>query len=240
MNKQELAYKLHNTFLNQAVISTKEIAGVLAQTFPGLSSKTISWRINQLKKEKLIFQVGRGLYSFEFKPEYEPELSLKAKRLFNRINNIKDTEIVIWDINLIDEFSESHSGKKWYFLYVKKDKLERTFNDLQDNSKPAFLQPDNEVISRYLLGQDEAIILLPKISEMPLIKAGEYTMPSLEGLLVNFWLKSENFLRPIGYDVHQIFVAAFEKYNVNISKLLRFAARRDKRNEINELIKSII
>jgi len=239
MNNQEIAYKLQDTFINQSVITTKEITDVLAQAFPELSSKTISWRINQLKKEKLIFQIGRGLYSFEFKPEYEPEISLKAKRLFNRIISSNNTEVVIWEINLLNEFSTSKSNKIWYFLYVNKEKLERTFNDLQNNSKPTFLQPDNGVITRYLFGQEEAIILLPMISEMPKIRVGEYLVPSLEGLLVNAWLKSESYLKPAGYDINQIFRSAFETYNVNISKLLRFAARRDKRNEINELIKSI-
>jgi len=239
MNNKELAYKLQDFFINQSVIATKEIVDVLIQAFPELSPNTISWRINQLKKENLIFQVGRGLYSFEYKPEFKVEISLKTKRLFNRISTLSKNGIVIWDINLLKDISSNKIKKNWHFIYLKKDEIEIVFEELQKSSKPIFLQPDNHVINRYLLGQDEAIILLPLISEMPIVKVGDYSIPSLEGLLVNSWLKYESYLKPIGYDINQIFKNAFSEYNVNRSKLQRYATRRDKRQEINELINSI-
>ena len=92
----ELASILREHFANQSVITTKEITEVLVSAYPELSPNTISWRINQLKGENLIFQTGRGLYSFEFKPEYIPEISLKSKRLYNRIKPFCKGELIIW------------------------------------------------------------------------------------------------------------------------------------------------
>lgn len=239
MRNSELTSKLKEKFGNQSVITTKEISDVLIDSFPDLSSSTISWRINQLKKEKFIFQTGRGSYSFEFKPEYLPELSLKTKRLYNRVKPYCKGDLSVWDTYLLNEITNNNINKYWVFLSAPKEELESLFEDMKDFSKKVYYQPDKEMINRYILAQDEAIILTPLISETPLIKTGEYQTLSIEGILVNTWMKNENYLHPIGYDVHQIFTKAFDKYNVNQSKLLRYAGRRDKRNEINELIQKL-
>ncbi|UZS00098.1 DUF6577 family protein [Chondrinema litorale] len=239
MKKSELASKLKEYFANQSIITTKEITKVLANAFPEVSTNTISWRINQLKKEKLIYQTGRGLYSFEFKPEYTPDFSLKTKRLYNRMKPFCKAELSMWDTQMLNHISETNVDRYWVFLSTKKEELEPLFENMLDFSKQTFLQPDKEVISRYLMAHTEAVIITPLVSETPLCKLGEYITPTIEGLLVNVWLKYENYLKPIGFDIKKLYEQAFKKYSINQSKLLRYAARRDKRNEINEFIKSI-
>lgn len=239
MKNSELAFKLKKHFTNQPVMTTKGITEVLVNAFPDLSASTISWRINQLKNEKLIFQTGRGLYSFEFKPEYVPELSLKTKRLYNRVKPLCSSGLSIWDTSLLNTIADTSINRHWIFISTAKEDLESLFNQMLDFSKQIFLQPDKEVISRYMMPQNEAIIITPLISETPLDKVGEYISPSIEGILVNAWLKNEHYLQPLGFNIQELFEKAFEKYNVNQSKLLRYAARRDKRKEINELIKTI-
>lgn len=239
MTNKKLALNLEEHFANQPFITTKEILKVLKDDAPELSLSTISWRLNQLKKEKLIFQIGRGLYSFEYRPEYNPEFSLKTKRLYNKIKPLCKSQISIWDTDMISNICELPINKHWYFLSIMKEEQESLFDKLLDFSKNIFLQPDKEVISRYLMAHNEAIIITPLITETPLHKSGDYTTPTIEGLLVNVWLKYESYLQPIGFDLRAFYEQAFKKYSVNQSKLLRYAARRDKRNEINEFIKTL-
>ena len=239
MKNSELASKLKEHFANQSVIATKEITEVLVTAFPELSPSTISWRLNQLKKEKLIYQTGRGLYSFEFKPEYTPEFSLKAKRLYNRIKPLCKTDLSMWDTQMLNDIGETKIERYWMFLSTNKEELEPLFENMLDFSKQTFLQPDKEVISRYVMAHNEAVIITPLVSEIPLYKSGEYITPTIEGLLVNAWLKYESYLQPIGFDIKKMYEQAFKKYSVNQNKLLRYAARRDKRNEINEFIKTL-
>ncbi|MDF1866713.1 MAG: hypothetical protein P1U70_17890 [Saprospiraceae bacterium] len=240
MKNLELISKLKEHFANQSVITTKEITEVLVSTFPELSSSTISWRINQLKKAKFIHQVGRGIYSFEFKPEYIPELSLKSKRLYNRVTPLCNGELCLWDTTMLNEIADTQINRYWVFLSTSKEDLEPLFDSMLEFSKQVFLQPDKGVFNRYVMAHDEAIILTPLVSEVPLYKSGEYLSPTIEGILVNAWIKNENYLDPIGFDIKELFKKAFDKYNVNQSKLLRYAARRDKRNEIKQLIKTIV
>lgn len=236
----EIASILREHFANQSVITTKEITEVLVSAYPELSPNTISWRINQLKGENLIFQTGRGLYSFEFKPEYIPEISLKSKRLYNRIKPFCKGELIIWDTQMLNEIAGSNMERSWIFVSVNKEEVDSLFDNMLDFSKQTFLQPDNDTINRYLMAHSEAIIITPLISETPLYSIGEYTTLSIEALLVNVWMKYESLLQPIGFDIKVLYQQALKKYNVNQSKLLRYAARRDKRKEINEFIKTLL
>ena len=207
---------------------------------PNLSESTLSWRINQLKAENLIHQIGRGLYSFDFKPEYRPDISLKTKRTYNRIKALCKGDLSVWDTQMLNRISDTDISKHWMFLATTKDELEPLFDDMLDFSKQVYLQPEGEIVRRYILPLDEVIILIPLVSESPLFEGVDYISPTIEGLLVNAWIKSETYLKPIGFDIEFLFQKAFEKFNINQSKLLRYATRRDKREEIIKFINTIL
>ena len=167
MKNLELAVAIKGQFSNQSVITSKELVSFLSLLFPELSTSTISWKINQLKSEELIYQSGRGLYTFQFKPEFSPEISLKTKRVYNKVKLLVSSEIVVWDTETLDLITEKTSEKRTTFLLVQKDELNELFDQMQFLSKPVFLEPNNEIIQRYVLSQNDPILLYPLISETP-------------------------------------------------------------------------
>jgi len=221
--------------------TTKELGDILTNINPEANPKTHSWKIYQLKKEGFINQTGRGLYSFRIKPEYIPKISLKAKRIYNRIKGlIPLTKIVIWETKLYKEIIDKPVEKEYIFIMVPRNEMEPLFNEMLGFSKKVFINPNKEIIQRYLFPFDEAIIITPLLSELPLIEATEYITPALEGILVNFWFRNEEYLKPMGIDLTEVYKYAFKKYNINQSKMLRYAARRDKRKEIENFIQTIL
>lgn len=239
MKNAELALLIKGQFSGQSTITSKELGSFLLTIFPDLSTNTLSWRINQLKSENLIYQVGRGLYTFIFKPEFKPEISLKSKRLYNKTKPFICSELVVWETELLDLIIDKINLKRTTFLLLQKDELSDLFDQMQSMSRPVYLEPTNEIIQRYILNQNDVTILYPLISETPAQHNGDYILPTLEGVLVNAWLLSENYLKPLGYSIEEIFKSAFKNYNVNKNKLLRYAARRDQRKEIEQLIQNI-
>lgn len=239
MRNNELALAIKEQFPTQTIITSKELVLFLSTFFPELSTNTISWKINQLKAKNLIYQSGRGFYTFDFKPEFNSEVNLKTKRIYNKTKSFVTSELVVWDTEMLDLIVEKENEKRTTFLLVQKDELSELFNQMQSMSKPVYLEPNHEIIQRYILPQSDVILLYPLISETPLQPNGDYILPALEGVLVNAWLLSENYLKPLGYSIEEIFESAFKKYNVNKNKLLRYAARRDQRIEIEQLIQSV-
>lgn len=239
MSQDSIIQYIKENIQDPAQFTTQELIVILTRLNPEATRNTHSWRINQLKTSGQIHQVGRGLYSFISKPEYTPILSLKAKRLFNRVQElVPELEIVVWETNMLTEIMSLPVDKQYIFFHTKRDKIDFLYANMLDFSKPVFPNPNKEVIETYLLPLNEAIVLLPLSTQTPVMMLNDFKTKTIEGLLVSACLV-ENILVPIGIDLNQLFTAAFSKYNVNESKLLRYAGRRDRRTEINEILKTI-
>jgi len=240
MKHTTIIESLKKTVGKESLFSTRELIAFLKKQYPELQESTLGWKINQLKKEELIFQVGRGFYSFTQKPEFEPLLSLRSKRLYNKVKKlVPKLEICIWELGMLDQILEKETDRYLVFIAAKKEELEMLFSEMLGFSKKVFLNPNKTTIDRYVLPVEEAILLVPLVTETPLVEINDTLMPTLEGLLVNAYIKNDLILEPIGSSLEQLFRQAFKKYKVNQSKLLRYAARRDKREELHTFIQTI-
>lgn len=94
--------------------------------------------------------------------------------------------------------------------------------------------PDVALIrNAYLLMEDlhDFILVKPLISEAPLYEECGIPVPELEKILVDHEADKE-YAHLTDADVQKEFQRAFELYPVNISRLLRYAGRKGKREEI--------
>ena len=239
MKLHQLHAQLRERLPDKAIFSTDELKMALQSCFPNAAEATLSWRLSLLKKENLIQQIARGQYSFDFKAEYDPEISLKTKRTANRIRSFCSYVPIAWDTTMLNALSDEQRPLNWIFVEVDRAELDEIFNQSIQFSKKLFANPDRETIARYMIPVDEAIILIPRVSETPYIAHGEFSTLSIEGLLVNVYWHHDKFFRPAGFDIENIFKNALSQYKVNTAKLLRFATRRDKRIEIEQLLKTL-
>ncbi len=239
MLNTEIFNHLKNRFKNQQYFSTKELATAIRNANPDVAPSTVGWRIFQLKKEKLVFQVGRGLYSFEYKPVFVPMISAKTKRQLKRIKGLVPYDLYVFDTHLLSEIIDQPIEKEWMFISAPKDELDQLYDKMLDFSKQVFLHTDKETMHRYINAQNEAIILTTLVSEAPTYKGDDFNSFTLEGILVNVLYEADILQGSLGIEFTNLFEIAFKKYNVNRSKLIRYASRRDKKAEIQNLLKNM-
>lgn len=239
MDSISFANIIKSTFAGYEVFKSKDLVSLIETYYPAISEKTIAWKINQLKNDGFIFQVGRGLYSLRFLPEFEPKLSLKTKRFIGRIDKAKYPNMVVWDTAVFEYILNQSFDKFWIFILLPKQDLETLFADLQQLSKPVFLNPDLATITRYVLSQPESVILLPTISQMPSIQLTDYSTLSIETTLINTWIDYDRYFQAFELDLSSLFKLSFQQYNINRSKMLRYAARREKREIIEKYINEL-
>ena len=94
--------------------------------------------------------------------------------------------------------------------------------------------PDQTDFDRYISGSD-AIIIRPLISESPLQLVEGINTPTIEKVLVDIVGDVEfSFLQ--GSEINYVYTTIFERHNVNKKKLLRYASRRGRKEEVEKLI----
>ncbi len=227
--------KVQSYFKGQRTISKNRLVECILIDFPELKESSINVYLSRLKKEGLLKNPARGVYALKGKEMFYPVVDVKLKRLFNKIK--KDypfIEFCIWNTKWLNDFMRHQPFKFYTVLELEKDVTESVFYSLKEQGKQVFLDPDAETFELYIHNSDDVIILKHLISEAPLQEFENVVIPSLEKLLVDMIIDTKVYAAQQG-ELDFIYTSAFEKFEVNKGKMKRYAYRRNRENEIENL-----
>jgi hypothetical protein len=184
--------------------------------------------------------VSRGLYSFNEKKEYAPEISIQLKRLYSKLHKeLPYLPICAWDNKWFNEFTNHQMFKHFMVIETEKDATESVFNRLITPTGPfVFLNPDENTFGNYIGNHDTAIIVKPMVSESPTIQISGIVCASLEKLLVDCLADTIMFGAQQN-ELNTIFQEAMSRYKVNIYAMKRYARRRNKHKELEKQLQNI-
>jgi hypothetical protein len=127
-------------------------------------------------------------------------------------------------------------GRYYQLLEVDKDAMESVFYYLKDRNYSVFMEPSEELIRRYMIDEKEPWIVKSLVSEAPIQPVNGIPTVTIEKLLVDIFCDPIIFNAQQGSEMNQIFYEAFEKYTISESKMLRYASRRRKKNELDNYL----
>jgi hypothetical protein len=133
-----------------------------------------------------------------------------------------------------------HQPGRFYLLVeVEKEALNPVFYFLKEAKYPAFVNPTQEIIEKYLPREKEAVIVKPLVSEAPIQNIKGVNTASLEKMLVDIFCDNVIFSAHQGSEMRKIFMEVFTKYTLNQNRMLRYADRRRKKENFNQYLNSI-
>lgn len=202
-----------------------------------IKRSTVDWRIYELTNEGIIHRVSRGTYSLQEVRHYRPSITRANKLLYTSFKKaFPFAEGCLWDTKWLNEFMLHQPG--WFFilLEVEKEVLEAIFYEMKDQGQEVYLDPSDEIIEKYLPGKGSPLILLPLISEAPTQEIDGVQTITIEKMLVDLVCNASLFAAQQGSELKRIFQLAHEKYAVSEARLLRYASRRNKKEDIKSLL----
>lgn len=193
-----------------------------------------TYLINALINQKVIKRTGYGKYTInELRNHYCPEIGSKEREIYQLLTNKKPLlNHCIWRTSIVNEFTLHQAGIFNIFVETEKIGVETVFDVLRDHYENVYLQPNDEVFDRYASYQNDAIIVLPVISEAPTIEVENIRSVSIEKLLVDLVRETKLLQAFQGSELSYIFSEAFSKYIINQPKMLRYASRRGIKKEV--------
>jgi len=131
----------------------------------------------------------------------------------------------------------------FYSSYVYKTILQgikmEVFHALQEMElgRNILLSPSPIDCDRYLTGTD-AIVVRQLIGQSPLTIVDGCQVPRIEKILVDT-IGDNELLFASGSEIYNIYEYARERNHVNMSKLLRYASRRNRKEKVEHIIYTI-
>jgi hypothetical protein len=143
----------------------------------------------------------------------------------------------IWSTKIVQEFMLHIPGKFINIIEVEKEAIEPVYDFLKEqNVKNIFIQPDKQVIERYIYENQAAIILQSLVSKSPTQKVNKVSSTTLEKLIVDLYCDKKLFAAFQGSEFVHIVNSAYRRYSINFTKLFNYSKRRGKETELMNFI----
>lgn len=198
----------------------------------GIKQKTLSWHLFNLTNKHLLTRIGRGCYSKYNKALFAPEPTQEIKRLYRDLHTtFPFANFCIYTGEIISPLLHHLTPNQVLYVETDKDSTETVFNYLKNKKPNIFLRPSKEMIYRYVDMNEPQIFVKNLISESPLQKTAGIPSPTIEKLLVDLQSDSD-FFHLQETEGFNILENAFNLYEINKDKLLRYASRRNMRNTL--------
>ena len=230
-------FKIH--FKDKNVIEMANIVDFYRVEDEQIKSTTIRWRVHSLVQKGILQRVGRGKFRLGKSTNYFPEISLKLKSTYNKISkDFPFSRICVWQTSALNEFMQHQMGKFYYLVEVEKDATEAIFYFLKEKNLSVFLNPNQEILDKYIPENKDIYIVKTLVSEAPTQRIGKICTVPIEKILVDIFCDETLFAAQQGAEMRTIFNEVLSKYTINQNKMLRYANRRKRKNDFDNYLKT--
>jgi hypothetical protein len=223
---------------NNKQFTRRELIVYLEKHQQSISPNAISVQLKRLLDNHTLIRTKIGVYTLPEQSETNffitntddvKQISGQIKQQFPFIN------FCVWNSKIILPYMHHVPNLNFLLVDVERDATEAVFNALNtDNSNRVFLIPTQTDFDRYIIG-NKAIIVRTLVSESPLQVFENIPAPSIEKILVDVMGDVEfSFLQ--GAELHYVYTTIFERHKISKNKLLRYATRRGRKQEIQQLL----
>lgn len=229
MNEKEVIAKIPVGTL----FDKQQFRAVVHSISPCYSEASVNWLIGKLKQEKEIQVVGRGKYIRTEKERGSYEYHAHSMK-FQMIEELVKTEypLVIfqmWELIQMNEFVNHQIAKNVIFVEVENMLEEPVFHLLHENYPHVLFSPTKNQFYRQK-GIDDTVVVQKIISEAP--RSIHAHACVLEKILVDIFSNKITGELIEKSEYKGILEDSFAKYQIDESKLLRYARRRNREQDI--------
>ena len=220
-------------FENKPVIALQDIKSYYRTEEPEIPNATLNWRVYRLVRSGVLQRIGKGLYQLGEAQIFVQEISSRMKKIDLFLQKkFPFARYCQWDLSHFNSFAHHLINFNVSFVDVEKDVVDAVYFALKEKFiKVMAVQNLYDGLSEF----NNYIIVRPLITEAPIQKTGKIHTATLEKILVDMAVDKEFF--PFqGNEIFTVFKSAFECYTINQNTLFRYAARKNRKEEIKKII----
>lgn len=242
--KRDVDRKIKDHFGGRNYFTRDELYRFYLQYEPSLNPKTFGWRVFDLKKKNIISGVKRGVYIISDKQPFSPEIDNNIKEIAAHLTKRyagAEWDYRLWTTKWINRFSHHLPFTYFYVVEFPFDQTESAFYVLYEKFPgKVFHRPDKELMLKNVVDLYEPIVVTNMIHRSPLQTLQGIKTPPIEKILVDLYVDSNLFYYYQGAELGRIYEKAMSLVSINYTRMLNYARRRGKHDEIKQFLNSIL
>lgn len=225
-------------FKDKTTVTRRELESYFRSLDPEATDDSIRKRISRYKQSGILVSVKRGVYAVSNRPVYrhpDDSFANKLGKLF--IKQYSEIDYCVWSSAWLYSFTVHQPAQYFYLFETERDMLESSFNFFKDHGTNVWLDPDEDAMQLYVAGKRNAVVVKPLVKRAPLAKNGPAVYPSLEKMIADAYIDDHLFYFLQGNELQNMYRFAFDKYSINYTKLINYAKRRGREDDIIGFVK---
>ena len=194
---------------------------------------TVYSRIRSLVNSGNLKRVGRGQYARTDKSDFAWEVSPLMKSISDEIKAaFPYIDYCLWDLSPINQVAQHLININIIIVDVDRDAVEAVYRKLHETH-------DKVVTSGRMFDElsdyDGYILVRKLVTDTPMMTIDDVPMATLEKLLVDL-ASDKEFNVFQGSELHHIFENAISQFTINRNRILRYAGRKNQREQMEKLL----
>lgn len=223
----------HNT------IDVNTTVGLVRTSDHDVPRSTVRWRLHDMAQRGTLQRLRRGVYTRPDKREFRLTVADFLASLFHAIREkFPYVELCTWSLDVLRDLTQHYYEWSVPIIEVEKDGQAAIHDFLVGTGQPAVAYEDLPAVERSFPGQ-KYVVVKRLVSEAPVTRCNDVTVPRLEKLLVDIVQDKNLFGFLEGAETHSIYASAMERYHIQLDTLLRYASRRGVRDDVQMIMNQI-
>ncbi len=187
----------------------------------------------------MLKRISRGMFVFSDIIGFSHDLHKEDIAIYRKIHKkFPFASVCVWNTRVFNHFTHNMLFKYYTIVEVERVAMRSVFYFLNEFKTRVVFNPSAEIMDLYTGIVMNTIIVIPLISQAPLLDQNGVITPSIEKILVDIFCDPVIFASQQQNEMQNIFEISFRTYNINLQSLLRYAGRRNKQNEITAWMKN--
>jgi len=214
-----------------------EIRNHLSSVIPSVPNPTILWRLHDMVAKGSLHRVGRGRYAVPQKEMFSfvPSEALRAKAVALS-QAFPHAALCVWDIDVLNSFSRHQFSVSFDIVEIEKVVADPAREYLENFAPPCVAETALKHIPFDSFNRNRLTVVKPLVGESPLEHGTGVPTPSVEKIIVDLYCGGPAFSFLQGSEAITIIDSLVNRYTINVSRLLRYASRRGKEEELKNVI----
>lgn len=199
-----------------------------------VSRTTAKNYLSRLVKMDVIKRIGRGLYKVGKGPTATVRLSQELLHIASHLRQrFIMAQFTIWSINMLADYAHYAVGRDLIVIETSKMLSPSIRDALMEQGYHAILNPESKDFREYVYYRNKTICVLERSEKYGLLEAENCLIPTPERIWIDiYYLITRKELSFSPAELGRIFTGMLHGEGINFNRLLRYAQRRNIRDEM--------
>lgn len=234
--------KIVNEINMKQKIDREQLYDLYIKTYTNDNIRSFENMLSYLKRNNILTELEKAKYKIVSKEIYKYSEKEEEKRIYKILyNEYPKINFIIWNTKSLNDFTLHYVMKNYIIVEVEKLAIDLFITLLKDKMPQKYTIITQDILNsnRDLYMNDENIIVVkPLRVKSPLDNIENKKVISIEKIMVDLYV-DKLYLFYQGKELQTIYENIFEKYDINMKRLLNYAELRMNIEEYKKYLKSM-